>query len=294
MEIEETAANPAAVADVQPEEPQVVNLDALEASETEANTPAEGDDSALDDLEALATEPEATGPDEVEVEYEGETFKVPAKLKDAVLRQADYTKKTTEVANQRREVEQQRELVAAASRSVENVAALTVIDQQIKQLQQLDITDWSQDQVNAAELRLLGLQRQAENLTSQITEAQTQQEQHEAAEMAKQREAAIAEASKSIPKFTDERRTELETLAVELGIDADAIKSITTAAEYKVLHYADIGRKFAQRQSQAAKMKAAQAGNPSARVGGVAQAGKPAEEMTMDEYITARNEGRLT
>lgn len=294
MEIEETAANPAAVVDVQPEEPQVVNLDALEASETEANTPAEGDDSELDDLEALATEPEATGPDEVEVEYEGETFKVPAKLKDAVLRQADYTKKTTEVANQRREVEQQRELVAAASRSVESIAALTVIDQQIKQLQQVDITGWSQDQINAAELRLLGLQRQAETLTSQITEAQTQQEQHEAAEMAKQRDAAIAEASKSIPKFTDERRTELETLAVELGIDADAIKSITSAAEYKVLHYADIGRKFAQRQSQAAKMKAAQAGNPSARVGGVAQAGKPAEEMTMDEYISARNEGRLT
>lgn len=294
MEIEETAANPAAVVDVQPEEPQVVNLDALEASETEANTPAEGDDSELDDLEALATEPEATGPDEVEVEYEGETFKVPAKLKDAVLRQADYTKKTTEVANQRREVEQQRTVIAAAGASIVETAELLGIQNEIAQLQRADISGWTQEQIDRAEALLIHKQNRAAALENHIMGKQTQQEQHEAAEMAKQRDAAIAEASKSIPKFTDERRTELETLAVELGIDADAIKSITSAAEYKVLHYADIGRKFAQRQSQAAKMKAAQAGNPSARVGGVAQAGKPAEEMTMDEYISARNEGRLT
>lgn len=294
MEIEDTAANPAEPAtDARPEEQDIVSLDAPKEQAAEANTPAEGDESTLDDLEELATEPEATGPDEAEVEYEGETFKVPAKLKDAILRQADYTKKTTEVANQRRELEQQREMISAASRSVEGIAALTVIDQQIKQLQQVDISGWSQDQINAAELRLMGLQRQAESLAGQITDAQRQQAEAEAAETAKLREAAIAEASKSIPKFTDQRRTELETLAVELGIPQEFVEQIDSAAQYKILHYADIGRKFAQRQSQAAKMKAAQAGNPSARVGGVAQASKAAEDMSMEEYITARNQGLI-
>lgn len=294
MEINEAAANPAESApEAQIDEQEIVSLDAPKAEEAEAKTPAEGDESTLDDLEALATEPEATETDEAEVEYEGETFKVPAKLKDAILRQADYTKKTTEVANQRRELEQQREMVAAASRSVESIAALTVIDQQIKQLQQVDISGWSQDQINAAELRLMGLQRQAESLAGQITEAQKQQEASDAAETAKLREAAIAEASKSIPKFTDQRRTELETLAVELGIPQEYVEQIDSAAQYKILHYADIGRKFAQRQSEAAKMKAAQAGNPSARVGGIAQASKAAEDMSMEEYITARNQGLI-
>lgn len=41
----------------------------------------------------------------VEVEYDGKLYEVPTELKDALLRQSDYTTKTQEVANQRKEVE---------------------------------------------------------------------------------------------------------------------------------------------------------------------------------------------
>jgi len=294
MEIEDTAANPAEPAtDARPEEQDIVSLDAPKEQAAEANTPAEGDESALDDLEELVAEPEATGPDEAEVEYEGETFKVPTKLKDAILRQADYTKKTTEVANQRRELEQQRTVISAAGSSIVETAELLGLQSEIVQLQRADISGWTAEQIERAEALLINKQNRAAALENHIMEKQTQQEQHEAAETAKRHEAAIAEASKSIPKFTDQRRTELETLAVELGIPQEFVEQIDSAAQYKILHYADIGRKFAQRQSQAAKMKAAQAGNPSARVGGVAQASKAAEDMSMEEYITARNQGLI-
>src|SRR5947199_238059 len=41
-------------------------------------------------------------PEEAEVEYGGKTYTLPAELKDALLRQADYTRKTQEVAQGRK------------------------------------------------------------------------------------------------------------------------------------------------------------------------------------------------
>jgi hypothetical protein len=47
--------------------------------------------------------------DHEEIEHEGQKYKVPKALKDSFLRQADYTQKTQTLAEQRRQVEQQRE-----------------------------------------------------------------------------------------------------------------------------------------------------------------------------------------
>jgi hypothetical protein len=83
--------------------------------------PEQPEPQAEDDQESPSTEEEATeAPDEgqaeevddsVEVEYEGEKLKVPAKIKDALLRQADYTRKTQEVAEHRKAIEAERQAV---------------------------------------------------------------------------------------------------------------------------------------------------------------------------------------
>ena len=44
-------------------------------------------------------------PDEVEVDYNGKSYCLPPELKDALLRQADYTRKTQELAEGRRALE---------------------------------------------------------------------------------------------------------------------------------------------------------------------------------------------
>ena len=44
--------------------------------------------------------------DTEEVDWDGAKYRVPKPLKDALLRQADYTRKTQELADQRRTVEQ--------------------------------------------------------------------------------------------------------------------------------------------------------------------------------------------
>jgi len=59
-------------------------------------------------------------PGEVEVEYEGQNYRLPPALKDALLRQADYTRKTQEVAEGRKALDTAR---AAHQRGCETVRA---------------------------------------------------------------------------------------------------------------------------------------------------------------------------
>src|SRR5688572_20265217 len=62
--------------------------------------------------EGAELEPELTAAEEAELEYEGRKFKVPKEaadeVKSALMRHADYTRKTQEVAEHRRAVEAER------------------------------------------------------------------------------------------------------------------------------------------------------------------------------------------
>ena len=82
--------------------------------------------------------------DTEEVDWDGAKYRVPKPLKDALLRQADYTRKTQELADQRRTVEQhfsalnqQAELQQA---TLEHRVNLRTVEQQLQQFQN---TDWS-------------------------------------------------------------------------------------------------------------------------------------------------------
>src|SRR4051812_34876614 len=68
------------------------------------------------------SEPDADGnveggeaPDTFEVELDGQVHTLPAALKGAFLRQADYTRKTQELAEHRRALEADRQAVAQAA-----------------------------------------------------------------------------------------------------------------------------------------------------------------------------------
>lgn len=287
MDNEEISAAPVEGGAVPVDEPQVVNLD------KPAEPVQETQETPLDDLDALLEAEQATDAEEVEIEYEGKAYKLPPELKDALLRQSDYTKKTMEVAEVRKTVERRESFIRAGEVVRDDHARLMLLDNQVRQLEGADISGWTQEQIAEGQRQLELLKREAGVVVNEMERKVAALSEAEKAETAKLRQEAIAEATKIVPKFTEERRVELEQLGVELGISKDDVESITDANAYKVLHYADIGMKFAKRQSEAAKMKAAQAGTPSARVGGAADAGKPPENMTMAEYIAARNSGKI-
>jgi hypothetical protein len=116
-----------------------------DASDPDAAT-AEGEDDADPDKPA--------GPEDdlVEVEYEGQKVRVSAAVKDALLRQADYTRKTQEIAEQARVLKEERstwESQREESRAAlpEEHTKLAVLSHNLsavdKQLETLKAVDWS-------------------------------------------------------------------------------------------------------------------------------------------------------
>lgn len=97
------------------------------------------------ETQAEATEtPEAQAQTEAElaeIEYEeGKRFKVPQELKDAHLRHSDYTRKTQEVAERRRVVEQREQMLMQTLSLSEQLAPafghLSQMDSQIKSIRE--------------------------------------------------------------------------------------------------------------------------------------------------------------
>lgn len=112
----------------------------LDALEVDADSYSDGTDQAETDG-AEDGQPED---DTEEVDWDGAKYRIPKALKPGLLMQADYTRKTQELAEQRRHVEQhvqslsqQAELQQA---TLEHRVNLRTVEQQ---LQQFTSTDWS-------------------------------------------------------------------------------------------------------------------------------------------------------
>jgi hypothetical protein len=140
----------------------------------EAN--AQGDDQT----DGEQTEGQEPDEDTEEIEYEGKTFKAPKGLKDALLRQDDYTRKTQTLAEERRalaahqqELSQQAEARAATH---DKRVELGLIDRQLAAYQEMDWQQYSQtygaDAVAAATAQWRTLESQRGQLNTEITEAE--------------------------------------------------------------------------------------------------------------------------
>lgn len=120
-----------------------------EPEDTPAEAAPDESDNAVAEVNDTPAEPEPAEPtggdDLVEVEFEGKTHRVPQELKDALLRQSDYTRKAQEVAEQRRQVEAEQAFIqqqAQFNQQYSNdIAQLKAIDNQLQQYQQID---WAQ------------------------------------------------------------------------------------------------------------------------------------------------------
>lgn len=258
----------------------------------------DGEDSS-DELDALLTE--ATGTAEegdnselVDIEYDGETYKLPPKLKDALLRQADYTKKTMEVAEQRKEIAATKERVdALANLQTEQLGVVFQAEQaraRLQQLAQTPIGGLSQEEINSLRLDYRDTEQQVAQLTQHAANMISQEQQARAQQAAKAREDCIKAASKQVPNFTDQRRTELETLAISMGATPEDIADVTHPVVYKLLHLADIGQKFIDRQRKTSRVEQAQATTPVPVVGGnKATATKDPDKMSTEEWMKWRN-----
>lgn len=121
-------------------------------------------------------------PEAVDVELDGKQYKVPQQVKDAVLRQQDYTKKTQEVAEVRKSAES---LMQQASQVLElqkgmakELGQLASLDEQIAQYEKVDWnTLIAQDSIRAQQLSMSFQQAKdsKQKLLESLSQKQTQQ-----------------------------------------------------------------------------------------------------------------------
>jgi hypothetical protein len=190
------------------------------------------------------TEAEAQEEEEAEIDYEGDKYRVPPKLKDAFLRFQDYTQKTQEVAEQRKQTEQERAAfeqerqLAAQSyqRQQANLAAYSNLSALDRELEQYSKADWSslseQDPVEAQKLffRYNQLKDERSQLAGFISTSEQQATQEHFASLAKMAEQGRQQVAKEVTKS-----------AIELGLTEAELNQVYDPRHVKVLYYAKIG-----------------------------------------------------
>ena len=213
--------------------PDDAETDEVEATEGELDaTDSEADDSQDDADDGM-----------VDAEYDGKTYRLPPELKDALLRNADYTRKTQEVAEQRRYVEQQHESLQAVRHAMnatfDKAVELREMQSRIAQLEQLD---WQalagQDATEATKLNFAyqQLQRQAAEKQAEMQQAYAQQQQLEAQNRQQVLQGEFQRLKQSLPAFNEQTAAQIREAARSYGVTDAELDSILDSRYVHVLH----------------------------------------------------------
>lgn len=274
----ETPIEPAA------EEPTDDNIEP--GSETD-ETPAEPDPEPEEDLE--------------EFDWDGKKVKGPKGIKDSLLRHADYTRKTQEIAETRRELEERAKRIeqqtTAGEEEMNARAALISIDSDLKSYENVDWDAWESTDLFAAQAgfrkfqQLQAARGQVAGYLGERTKARTDQAQQDLAKRLQETRQFAETKIKGWSPDVDAKITDFATK--ELGFDWNTLKAAYTPAVYKALHLAWLGHQAINTKPNALapklsvteplKVVAAKA-NPPAK--------KNLSDMDMDEYVAARKAGR--
>lgn len=257
----------------------------------------EADDQQFDeDGNAIAPEPE-----EEEVELDDLKLKVPKdqaqKLKDAFLRQADYTRKTQEVAELRKAVEAERQSLHQSSEAeIAALASVRGIDQQLQYFGRIDWTTWEQQDPFAAQTgwrefqQLKDARAQTAGQYSQLVQQRTLATQQETAKRIEEGRAVLA---REIPGWGPEKAESLlstATTAYKFS-RSEAEETITDPRLMMVLNDAAQWRAHQAKQTKVQRHTAAQAVEPAAKPV-AARSGPPAglaDNLSVDEWTRRRN-----
>jgi len=253
------------------------NLDAPEEelkpqeAETEAEEPTEeveSEEEVVDEAPDDQVEEEEQSEDEVpailKLKVNGEEVEKPIDEVVALAQQGlDYTQKTQQVAEQRKELETYAEQIKAQEQAfqqqvqlnnvlIEDVAKITALDQQLNQYANVN---WQQlsdsDFVEAQKLFFTynQLQQERSTLVSQFEAKKQQVAQSQAQLMAEKIAKGKEVLAKEIPNWSPETNQALLSTGKDYGFSDAELNSIVDPRHVKVLHDAMQWRKLQQKDS---------------------------------------------
>lgn len=264
---------------------------------TRAAQAAADDDARPDeDLHPDDLQPEAPDPDElVEVEYEGRGYAVPHALKGALMRHADYTRKTQALAAHRQALEQARQaLMQAAAQARGDLlehGRVALLGDQVAQLSRLN---WAAlHRSNPAQAQALMHQMFQLRQAHEIAAGRLQHQEAVAAfdrqrARARQVEQGQAILHRDIDGWSPELAGRLAQYAAGQGITPEELNELSDPRLVKILHHACLGHEAQQQASAAKRLTKAQAVRPAIQVGGSGSGPTDPNRMSTDDWMRHR------
>lgn len=187
---------------------------------------------------------EPTLPEAVDVEYEGKQYKVAPELKEALLRQSDYTKKTQEAAEARKTAEvlmqqasQLAELQKAQSKQLGQLASL---DDKIAQYEKVDWNQLTAQDAAEAQRHFIAFQTakdQRQKLIGELNEAQEKQRSAAMTAHAARLEEGQKALQRDIKGWNAELGQKLSTFGMKTyGFTAEEAASVIDPRTVRLLH----------------------------------------------------------
>lgn len=254
------------------------NTDAPEATE-------EGADAEEPTAETEESEEKPEGL--VAVEYEGEQFEVPPKLKDALLRQSDYSRKMNEVGDVERRAKATLDYAELVSASVDKIAEAqgqaALLDAQVERFNGIDwagLRAQNPAEYAALQADMLSLSAQRDKALSNV---QTLKE-GLTREQARAINTARAEMDKVLRKdlkgWGDEMGQQISTYALSQGYTAEDLQRITDPRTVIALEKA---RRYDKLQAEKLNLKSSVRSVPP-----VVKPGSPRQNNNVVDTVTAR------
>lgn len=260
---------------------------------SEPETPeAEPQQEETAEPEAEAVELETVEPEYATIEIDGKEYNVPPELKDGYLRTADYTRKTQEVAEQRRIVEAQKAEAEAlfniSNEFIEGRAQLSNADAMLKQYSQVDWDAYfNEDPIGAPNdwRKFQSLQQERAQIAQSLSDAWNQRSEQQRIETDKRLQETTEFAAKNIPGWTPEVAHKLNDFATEQGFSQDYLRSNLNPQLYKMLHLAWVGSQTLTKTQSAPKPQAQTTPLKTVSAKASPNVTKDLSEMSMAEYV---------
>ena len=266
---------------------------ALDQAQPEIGSDPTADQSDNTDGDTQGVDPEVFE----EVEYEGKKYALPPELKDAILRQADYTRKTQELAQTRQQAEQtfaqQQARIEAERANIQAVARLTALDERLQQYAGVDWDSLSQSNGELAQREFMKYQQlkdSRQQFVAQIQQHEGQRAMQEQQETARQLQEANEALSREIKGWSPDYAQSLREVAKSLGAKEEQLNGIREPWIVKALHAQKVLAEMTKKAGAAAPAVAAK---PVRTIsGGNAKATVDPDKMSIEDWM--RHEQRRT
>jgi len=229
-----------------------------------------------------------------EIERNGRKATIPAWLKPELMMQADYTRKTQELADARRAFESERKEVQQLTQAELSAHAnLNSIDLQIEQFSKVDWSAWQGNDPVAAQnafARFQLLQNARRETLGYLGSLQEERGSRAQQESEARFQECAAELARDLNDWSPELSAKLRDFGQRhYGFSIEELDGIDDARAIKALHAAYQWEQHRAGQRRAEQHAVAQAVRPAVKVGGAAPKSGLDDRLSAEEWLRRRN-----